>query len=195
MYNVFWCILACRERETVVVRSTGLPWWLNGKQFTCQCGRLGFNPWVRNISWRRKWQPTLVFLLGEFPWTEEPGGPQSMRLQCVGHDWATKQSQASQLSSELYIIIPILLLEALGLGSRSRFKLTLSFITLGTWFNLSEPPDPQQKWMGRSHSNEGIILFSSCYSRHLSLLSKSLSFTGLSPWNILRALTKTLQVW
>ena len=104
-------------------------------------------------------------------------------------------SQASQLSSELYISISILLLETLGLGSRSRFKLTLSFITLGTWFNLSEPPDPQQKWMGRSHSNEGIILFISYYSRHLSLLSKSLSFTGLSPWNILRALTKTLQVW
>ena len=39
--------------------------------------------------------------------------------------------QASQLSFELYISIPILLLDALGLGSRSRFKLTLSFITLG----------------------------------------------------------------
>src|SRR5574338_655209 len=28
-----------------------------------QCGRPGFNPWVRKISWRRKWQPTPVFLL------------------------------------------------------------------------------------------------------------------------------------
>ena len=27
--------------------------------------RRGFNPWVRKISWRRKWQPTPVFLLGE----------------------------------------------------------------------------------------------------------------------------------
>ena len=25
-----------------------------------------FNPWVRKIPWRRKWQPTTVFLLGEF---------------------------------------------------------------------------------------------------------------------------------
>ena len=24
-----------------------------------------FNPWVQKISWRRKWQPTLVFLPGE----------------------------------------------------------------------------------------------------------------------------------
>ena len=25
-----------------------------------------FNPWVRKISWRREWQPTSVFLPGEF---------------------------------------------------------------------------------------------------------------------------------
>ena len=25
----------------------------------------GFNPWVGKISWRRKWQPTLVFLPGK----------------------------------------------------------------------------------------------------------------------------------
>ena len=42
--------------------------------------------------WRRAWQPTPVFLPGESPWTEEPGGPQSMGLQRVGHDWATKHS-------------------------------------------------------------------------------------------------------
>ena len=28
-------------------------------------------------------------LAWEIPWTEEPGGLQSMRLQRVGHDWAT----------------------------------------------------------------------------------------------------------
>ena len=30
-----------------------------------QCRRCGFNPWVRKIPWRRKWQPTPVFLPGE----------------------------------------------------------------------------------------------------------------------------------
>ena len=30
----------------------------------------GFDPWVGKIPWRRKWQPTPVFLLGESPWTE-----------------------------------------------------------------------------------------------------------------------------
>ena len=27
----------------------------------------GFDPWVRKIPWRRKWQPTPVFLPGEYP--------------------------------------------------------------------------------------------------------------------------------
>ena len=32
------------------------------------------------ISWRSAWKPTLVFLRGESPWTEEPGGLQSTGL-------------------------------------------------------------------------------------------------------------------
>jgi len=31
-----------------------------------QCRRPGFNPWVRKISWRSKWQPNPVFFPGEF---------------------------------------------------------------------------------------------------------------------------------
>ena len=30
-----------------------------------QCGRPRFDPWVGKIPWRRKWQPTPVFLPGE----------------------------------------------------------------------------------------------------------------------------------
>ena len=48
--------------------------------------RPGFYPWVGKIPWRRAWQPTLVFLAGEFPWLEELGGLQSMVSQRVGHD-------------------------------------------------------------------------------------------------------------
>ena len=57
-----------------------------------QHSRSGFDPWVRKIPWRRAWQPTLVFLSGESPWTEEPGRPQSMGWQRVRHDWATSLS-------------------------------------------------------------------------------------------------------
>ena len=38
---------------------------LSGKESACQCRRCrkrGFDPWVRKIPWRKKWQPTPVFL-------------------------------------------------------------------------------------------------------------------------------------
>ena len=35
---------------------------LRSKESTCQCRTPGFNPWVRKIPWRRKWQPPPVFL-------------------------------------------------------------------------------------------------------------------------------------
>ena len=40
--------------------------WYNGIGSTWQyrrCKKHGFNPWVRKIPWRRKWQPTPLFLL------------------------------------------------------------------------------------------------------------------------------------
>ena len=40
----------------------GLSWWLSGKEFVCQCRGHGFNLWAGKISWRRKWQPTPVYL-------------------------------------------------------------------------------------------------------------------------------------
>ena len=42
-----------------------LPRWLSRKESACQCKRHGFDPWVRKIPWRRKWQPTPVFLPGK----------------------------------------------------------------------------------------------------------------------------------
>ena len=44
------------------------PGGASDKEPTCQCRRYkrcGFHPWVRKIPWRRKWQPTPVFLPGE----------------------------------------------------------------------------------------------------------------------------------
>ena len=46
-----------------------------GSERIClQRGRCGFDPWVGKIPWRRARQPTPVFLPGEPPWTEVPGG-------------------------------------------------------------------------------------------------------------------------
>ena len=45
--------------------SVGFLGGASGKDSACQCRRckkLGFHPWIRKIPWRRKWQPTPVFL-------------------------------------------------------------------------------------------------------------------------------------
>ena len=49
--------------------------------------------WVGKILWSRKWQPTPVFLPEESPWTEKPGGLQSMGSQTVGHNWAQQNRE------------------------------------------------------------------------------------------------------
>ena len=38
------------------------------------CRRCGFDPWVGKIPWRRKQQPTPVFLSGKILWSQKPGG-------------------------------------------------------------------------------------------------------------------------
>ena len=46
----------------------GFPGGAGGKELACQCRRpkrRRFNPWVRKILWRRKWQFTPVFLPGK----------------------------------------------------------------------------------------------------------------------------------
>ena len=45
----------------------GLPWWLRPSRICLQLGRHGFGPRVGKIPWRRKWQPTPVFLPGQSP--------------------------------------------------------------------------------------------------------------------------------
>ena len=43
----------------------------------CQCSKHGFDPLVRKVHWRRKQQPTPVFLPGKSHGQKVPGGPQS----------------------------------------------------------------------------------------------------------------------
>jgi len=40
--------------------------WLRLYRICQQCKSPVFDPWVRKIPWRREWQPTPVFLTGEF---------------------------------------------------------------------------------------------------------------------------------
>ena len=68
------------EKTTCVcTHAWGRPWWLSGKEPTCQCRRRRFDPWVGRIPWRRKWQTHSSVLDWRILWTQEPG-----RLQSVG---------------------------------------------------------------------------------------------------------------
>ena len=52
-----------------------------------QCGRPGFDPWVRKIPCRRKWRPTPVFLPGE----------SHGRRSLVGYSpWGRKESDTTE---------------------------------------------------------------------------------------------------
>jgi len=82
------------------------PGGASGRETACQCRRgkrCGFNPWIRKIPWRRKWQPTPVFLLGKFYGAEEPDGLQYIVLQRVGHDEVTKHSLVIGETSDISI--------------------------------------------------------------------------------------------
>ena len=85
-----WVSSGCQRVSTTYPRIWGLPRWHYDKEPACHCRRHKrhrFSPWVGKIPWRRKWQPTPVFLFGESPWTEQLGGLQSMGSQRVGQDW------------------------------------------------------------------------------------------------------------
>ena len=77
-------------------RLLGLPKWLSGKESSSQCQRCRrhrFDPWVGKIPWRRKWQSTRI-LAWRTPWTEEPGGLQSIGSKRVRQDWATEHTHS-----------------------------------------------------------------------------------------------------
>ena len=67
--SFFWNILArsWSSPSSLTRPSTSKPSWvlpggLGRKESTCNAG---FNSWVRKIPWRKKWQPTPVFLPGK----------------------------------------------------------------------------------------------------------------------------------
>ena len=67
------------------IKRHGLPWWLNGKESACKAGDPGLIPGRGRSSGGRHGNPLLYSCL-EDPWTEEPGGLQSMGSCRVGHD-------------------------------------------------------------------------------------------------------------
>ena len=83
--EISWSSLQCVCRCLLGIR--GPSRWLSGKESTCQCRRHRFDPWVRKIPCRRKWQAIPAFL----PW--ESPGQRSLVGYCL---WGHKESNTTQ---------------------------------------------------------------------------------------------------
>ena len=108
MFCLFFYLMMLSTRWKLNVLSVhwGFPGGTSGKESTCQCRRHkrhGFRPSVWKIPWRRKWQPTPVFLAGnssilrEIPWTEAPGGHKE--LDTTEHMCACSQEKEAVIPS------------------------------------------------------------------------------------------------
>ena len=72
-----------------------LPRWLSGKESAFECRRhkrCRLDPWVGKIPPEEEMATHSRVLAWRIPWTEEPGGLQSMGLQRVGHDWLSEHT-------------------------------------------------------------------------------------------------------
>ena len=67
---------ATQQQQQQQQEYIGIPWWLSGKEFSCQLMRLTEKAMATHFS----------VLAGRIPGTGEPGGLPSMGSHRVGHD-------------------------------------------------------------------------------------------------------------
>ena len=69
-----------------------IPWWLSGKDSTCNAGDSGDESLIPGLedSMEKEMATYSSVLAWRIPWTEEPSGLQSMGSQRVGREWVTE---------------------------------------------------------------------------------------------------------
>ena len=72
------------------------PQRFSGKESTCQSKRWGFDPWVGMIPWRKKWQPSPVFLPEESHGQRSLVGLSPWGCKRVRHDLGIKKQHQAQ---------------------------------------------------------------------------------------------------
>ena len=73
------------------------------KESTCQFRRHRFHPWIGKVPWKRKWQPTPVFLPGKSHGQRSLAGYSPWGCETAGHDLATKQQQIMSMVNFLKV--------------------------------------------------------------------------------------------
>ena len=82
-------------------------------QMCLQCGRPRFDPWVGKILWRRKWQPTPVFLPGK-----------SHGWSLVGYSpWGRKESDTTEWLHLLHFKLRLVFMFLNSLKSKTKQNL------------------------------------------------------------------------
>ena len=105
------------DKYMCMCSSQGLPRWLSGKESACQCRRHGFDPWPRNIPWKRKWQLTPQSLPGE-----SHGQRSLVGLQYLGLQELEQLSSHAPTNNRKYFSLVIVLHFGCGTGSVSGLR-------------------------------------------------------------------------
>ena len=83
LYNVL-LVSSGQQCKSVISKHNhlplGLPWWLSGRESACQCRRCGFDACQEDFL-EKEMETHFSSVAWEIPWTEEPGGPQSVGPQ------------------------------------------------------------------------------------------------------------------
>ena len=73
----------------------GFPGGSDGKASACSAEDPGFDPWVRKVRWRRRWQPAPAFL---------PGKSHAWRSLAGHSPWGRKESDTTEQLTLLLLL-------------------------------------------------------------------------------------------
>ena len=143
--------------------SYGLPWWLRWYRMCLQSGRPGFDPWVRKIPWRRKWQPPPVFL---------PGKSHGQKSLSGYNPWGHKESGTTEWLTLTFTLSYTILWSTVALSSYMFRKLKMQLL-FGLLFDQCQTPPVDCKLL------EFIFSLLSSSPLYLLCLAKSLCLVGV----------------
>ena len=124
-------------------------------------GEQGFDPWVRKIPWRRKWQPTPVFVPGKSHRQKILAGYSPWGCKRVKRDLVTEQQQCIYVDSNLPTHHP----SSLPLESIIYFLSLCLYYCFGNKFTCTVFLDSTYEWCYMTF----FFIQSSDLKRHLNV--------------------------
>ena len=196
-----FCIsLAHISEKAMATHSSTLAWkipWMEEPGGLQSMGSLGVgHDWATFLSlftfmhWRRKWQPTPVFLPGESQGRGEPGGLLSLGSHRVGHDWS---DLATAAATHILIFLANCLLDSSILMSISTCHNGMFLFPLQSWSSFLTSIISRTTLLMDQARNLGILsnynysISKSCQF-HLQYISRTHlipKISTASPWTML----------